>query len=160
MNQLSYLTRHFGSFTAHNMIDTNSVPDKHRDIITKYVTSKPLKEPPALNLNISENMTLAKKYITRTYGIDSLWKLNDVMNSLTLYDRKMIHSMCKLHESYNTIYIESNSVTETQSPVQVLKINSKIEPKRCKAYKMDNTLCNAKVKDGCEFCGRHNKKPK
>ena len=52
----------------------------------------------------------------------------------------------------------TNKISTTKKHADVVKKQTNINLLICKATKMDGNPCNAKAKDGCEFCGRHNRK--
>ena len=150
-----YLTRHYGEEAADEMIRTEEYPTQH----VRYIDRLKANVPIELDFTDPLVIKMYEKYI----------KLNGKPEILSQYDKKMIKTMVNLHNSYEVHTFARNETQETeaiQAPIHKKPVSPpKKEPKprvekticRCQAYKMDNTICNAKT-DGSRFCKRHAKK--
>lgn len=114
----------------------------------------------------------AMKYLTRTYGkhVSEYVSNNKPVSD---YDMKMIFTIQKLRNSYKkyeksvktamlTRYeIDNLNATKNVPIVKMTKEKpSKEKPvmKYCPAIKMDGQVCNCKIQNNGNFCGRHLKK--
>ena len=102
------------------------------------------------------------EYISRTYP-------NVVNPTLSEFDEKMIMSIQKIRAKYAeskrsfTILVSDDTGYRLQTNTETLvpipqPIISIVTSSTCQAIKMDGCVCNAKLKNGNEFCGRHTKK--
>jgi hypothetical protein len=109
--------------------------------------------------------TIELDYIKKTYpGIE-----NPILNA---FDKKMIVTIRKVRAKYAecnrsyTILVSDDEGYRIQNkaeeivckPVAEIKTKPSTESKTCPAIKMDGCVCNAKLKNGNEYCGRHTKK--
>lgn len=92
------------------------------------------------------------------------------------FDTKLQKAIKKLHESYAAELAKKKCITviDFKDRPQIIETSKKNpEPKikkatkksaspckTCCATKMDGNKCTAKVKKGCDFCGRHGPKSK
>lgn len=166
---IKYLTRIFTHTEGVYYYDSHTIPEEHVQILLKNIIPKPLKPPPALDYGNEQIKLDAIRYLSKQYG-DVVGMQKWMAKDLSLFDKKMIHSMYSIFMSYQNIgNARSNTHLVNERPMIVTvekkekkekKENKKTDNVLCPAYKMNGTICNAiiRLKDA-KYCGRHSKKP-
>jgi hypothetical protein len=167
---IKYLTRMFTHDVGIEYYESRTISDEHVNILFNNIIPKPLKPPPALDFGNDQIKLDAIRYLIKQYG-DNIGMQKWIDKDLSLYDKKMIHSMYSIFMAYQNIgKSRSNTHLVNERPMIVTvekkdkKIGNKEKDKKtdnvlCTAYKMNGTICNAIIKNkDAKYCGRHLKK--
>lgn len=156
---LKYMKRMYGHSEGVSLYDKQQISNQDLVYIQDYIIPLRLKVPEELDYSSQKVEEVALRYLRRSYGMETgqaKWDSKD----LSLYDKKMIHTMIKLDKAYKVheterhtpVFHYDDSVTLEKEP------KMKEEPRRCQAIKMSGLVCDAKIKDpNNEFCKRHMK---
>lgn len=112
-----------------------------------------------MDITDPETLVAATKYFRRAYPDRPD---TDVQTTnWTEFDVKMIRTMVKLKSSYKS-HADSRKVPKYHHERVTLEKRdtsaAEVVDHRCPAVKRDGKVCDAKLKDGLEFCKRHLKK--
>lgn len=168
-NIVKFLTKQFGFDRATHMYETRAIPPDACDtILKKVVVSTHSTRTPEIDWTDEGVLHSMQRYIQRTYN----GKHVDV-SDLTEYDIRMIYTMNKLQNSYNTHQVNrKKTILSTLNEIENTRysrpppqpknmfVEKKAPPKQetCRAIKMNGEKCTAKTKNGTQFCCRHGKK--
>jgi hypothetical protein len=175
---VQFLTRQFGFESAVEMINSRTVPESAKVVITQKVIPRPIK-PVVLKWDDETVKQDFVRYIARTYPNKTV-----EFHELSDYDKRMIHTMNRmrsLYHSYNrdrkkTLLTNIREIEQTSQKVHDTSSKkgsmsskkesmSSVKPLKkcdqsiiCRAVKMNGEKCTAKAKNGIEYCCRHSKK--
>tara|TARA_Y100000389_G_scaffold134961_1_gene132473 strand:+ start:21009 stop:21521 length:513 start_codon:yes stop_codon:yes gene_type:complete len=156
---LPYLTRKYGKEASQKYLNTKSVPSDDMTYITAYVLPKPPKTVQELDMENEHTCIHAKRYMIRMYG-DKIGVEKYKNRDFTIHDKKMIHTMNMLNQSYNKSCLERKCIASSEF-IDCCDEQSISSPSAenviCKAFKMNGEKCTAKAKQN-GLCMRHSKK--